>query len=266
MRQVAVIIPVYQRKLSSDELFSLQLAKKYLSGYPWIFVAPEGYEAPSDLSRISNAHWEYFSSEYFASIKQYSALLLSTHFYERFQDFTYIFVYQLDGLVLQDRLGYWCKQNYSYIGAPWRYSVVSYLTHPERKFLDIVGNGGISLRKVEDHIRVLKHLEKNTSTSFSWSNLVVSLFTGKSQGKWMKTPAHTYPFNEDGFWSLEAQKYDRSFTIAPVERACSFALEKYAPYYSKHFLNGALPFCTHAWKKYDASWWERQLTSNKISI
>ena len=157
--RVTIIVPVYQKVLKNTELLSLKLLKKHLSTYQIIFLAPKKYVPPQELLDINNSSWEYFDDYYFSSVQTYSELLLSSSFYERFLEYTYILIYQLDGLVFNGDLDYWCDLNYSYIGAPWIYSFISLFTHPKHKFLEVTGNGGVSLRKVKDHYKILKKLE-----------------------------------------------------------------------------------------------------------
>lgn len=258
--RVAIIVPVYQKNLKKAEKLSLRLLKKHLSKYHTIFLAPKNYNPPNELVNINNSSWEYFDDYYFTSVKKYSELLLTSTFYQRFLNFKFILIYQLDGLVLNENLDYWCDLNYSYIGAPWRYSFISLLSHAKHKFLDVTGNGGVSLRKVKDHYDLLKNLEnkKNTSTN-ELINFLMSVLTFKSNSIWLKNKPSSYPFNEDGFWSLEAKKYDDSFKVSPVEISASFSLERYPIYFSNRYLHGKLPFAAHAWGKNEKEWWNQKL-------
>jgi hypothetical protein len=122
---------------------------------------------------------------------------------------------------------YWCKQNLSYIGAPWFHSVIGLLTTHHWKLQG--GNGGLSLRRIPDFLRVLD-----------------------------RTDASYYPFNEDGFWSFKAPKIDPQFNAATFEQSLAFAFEDNPRKCFK--LNGnRLPFGVHAWEKYDKQFWLEQI-------
>lgn len=259
MHKVAVIIPVYQKNLSDDEQLSLYHARKYLGAHQVLFMAPDKYQFPTEIGLKKTDRVEYFPHEHFLSVKNYSSLLLTPAFYERFLEHEYIFIYQLDGLVFKDDLEKWCDYGYSYVGAPWRYSLVSLATHPNWKFLNIVGNGGVSLRKVRDHINILHKFEQHACTSTTLKEFFIKLVSLQTHSQWLQSNPTSYPFNEDGFWSLEAPKYSSEFSIAPVEIASQFALEKYPEYFSNKYNNGLLPFAAHAWAKYDRGWWEARL-------
>ena len=258
--RVAIVVPVYQKTLKKSEVQSLELLKKHLHKYPIIFLASKKYTPPKELFEIENSTWKFFDEYYFTSVKAYSELLLTSDFYKRFLKYSYIFIYQLDGLVVNSDLDYWCNLGYSYIGAPWTYSFTSLLTHPKHKFMNITGNGGVSLRKVKDHYDILEELESEGATNTSsLKDLIQSLLTLRSNKIWLKTNPSEYPFNEDGFWSLEAPKYKNSFTVAPVDIAAAFCLEKSPKRLSNKYLHGKLPFAAHGWEKYEPSWWEEKL-------
>lgn len=259
MKRVAVVVPVYQKIFTKDEQFSLTCLSRRLREYPIIFFAPEGYKPTIELAGF-HAEWKFFPEKYFKSVKSYSELLLKEEFYEAFLSYEYIFIYQLDGLVFDSNLQKWCDKKFSYIGAPWRRSFISFITHPSGKYSNIVGNGGMCLRNVRDHLRVFSCF-KSEKPVFRYTDFIWATLLGRSRKKWLKSPISTYPFNEDGFWSLEASKYSKEFSVAPVAIASQFCLEKFPEYYYKHYLKGKSPFAAHAWAKYNKKWWLELLKS-----
>lgn len=265
--RVVIVVPVYQKTLKKSEVLSLELLQKYLDKYHVIFLASKKYNPPKELTKVKNSSWEYFDKYYFSSVKAYSELLLTSDFYKRFLHYSYMFIYQLDGLVFSDDLISWCKLGYSYIGAPWTFSLTSFLTHPKHNFMNITGNGGVSLRKVKDHFELLKKLESDGATStIPLKDLLISILRFRSNNIWLKSKPKLYPFNEDGFWSLEAPKYSKKFTVAPVDIAAAFCLEKSPEKLSKKYLEGKLPFAAHAWEKYQPSWWKAKLNGLLSSV
>jgi hypothetical protein len=102
----------------------------------------------------------HFDSSCFSGITAYNRLLLSKHFYETFKDYEYILIYQLDCLVFSDQLKQWCDGGWDYVGAPWLENHKE-KAEPGDQFW-AVGNGGLSLRRIESFLRVLR------SRNVSW--------------------------------------------------------------------------------------------------
>lgn len=212
MEMAAVLIPVYKNELCRSEQISLQQCKKILGRYPVILVAPQTMKIEN--SELSDLPVERFPQSFFNGIFGYNRLMLSKDFYQRFERYEYILVYQLDAFVFSDRLQYFCGLGYDCIGAPWLQGY-RYITGIERRYLH-VGNGGFSLRKVSIFLEVLN--EKTV--------------------KDIEEP-------EDVFWAS-----CKKLKIAPVETAISFSFE--AQVRKSFALNqGRLPFGCHAWFNYD---------------
>ncbi len=168
--------------------------------------------------------------------------MLSTCFYERFLDSSYILIYQLDAYVFRDELKEWCEKGYDYIGAPWlqrpvyRLPLISGImssihTYQKAKkkpskqdLYNKIGNGGLSLRKVTSHHRVTCEQEERIH--------------------YYLTQERHHLYNEDVFWATEAQ----GFTYPEVKDAIRFSFDKYPSYCYQ--LNGKrLPFGCHSWYK-----------------
>ena len=153
MKKVVIVIPVYQEKISELELISLQQLNKVLPGYDKVFVAADGLKfAYADFCQS----WpvERFARNFFQNTVTYSELLLSEEFYQRFADYEYMLIYQLDAFVFADRLMDFCNMGYDYIGAPWpmnHYYCVGNVR---------IGNGGLSLRKISAVCNVLRQKDK----------------------------------------------------------------------------------------------------------
>lgn len=260
MTRVAIVIPIYRSKPNSDELISLRHLKKFLHRYDKYFVAPDNVNEKNYKQK--GIKLIKFPKECFLSRRAYNRLLLQEDFYKRFINYDYILIYQLDALVFSDQLLTWCKGNYDYVAAPWFSSVIGQLSHKKGN-PPSGGNGGFSLRKVKSALRVLE-LVKKDSIRQTQNDLLKKLWfiqaviTGKSNQKWLKAPVDNYPFNEDGFWALEAPKYLADYKVAPFQTALEFAFERFPRKCFK--LNGnKLPFGAHAWKKYDGKFWKPYL-------
>lgn len=151
-KKVVVVIPVYKENISKNELMSLIQGETILGRYDICFIAPFRIKN----SKLTQGHRTiYFDDSYFVNTVAYSKLLLSGCFYKIFLNYEYMLIYQLDAFVFSDALLEWCNKGYDYIGAP--------LPAVGDFYAEIgsgVGNGGLSLRKIESCINVLKYKEK----------------------------------------------------------------------------------------------------------
>ena len=215
---VAVVIPLYRDYIEPLERISLNQVEHILKEYTIIFVMPEGMA----FHEGDKYRKEYFEKEHFVSIKAYNDLLLKTKFYERFTEFQYILIYQLDAFVFEDRLMYFCNLQYDYIGAPWLRGVQEYLDSQHTVWH--VGNGGFSLRNVSKCINLLKQ----------------------------RAVSKNCEINEDVYFSSGNSD---DFRVAPIKVALEFAFEMEV---KKCFeLNERrCPFGCHAWERFDIKFWK----------
>lgn len=258
--KVAIAIPVFKKNPDSEEVISLKYLRDNLSKHDKYFVAPKGLR--TENYSLKGAKNYYFPEHYFKSRESYNKLLLQQKFYERFKGYDFILIYQLDALVFSDRLLYWCKKNYSYVAAPWFNSLIAKLSYAKDSPIS-GGNGGFSLRSVPKAIEVLERV--NYAAARSTTNRFVqklwflkAVISGQAHQKWLNAPADNYPFNEDGFWAIEAPKYSSNYKVAPFRQAINFAFETNP---ERCFLinNGRLPFGAHAWRKYGNRFWRKLL-------
>ncbi len=240
---VKIVIPIYKLDLDCNEQKALLQCEKVLNKFPKTIVCPA-----SISSNVSEKYskWEVvsFDDKYFDGINGYNSLMLSKEFYTSFIDFKYILIYQLDAWVFYDRLLYWCKKDYDYIGAPWLLKPKYYKFFPKqflklkaffykiqgrpfRKIIvgDKVGNGGFSLRKVSSF---LKSIEQNEN------KINYYLMNSKK----------FHEFNEDVYWATQ----NPEFKYPNLNEALLFAIDQYPDLCYK--MNGQqLPFGCHGWSK-----------------
>lgn len=217
--RVAVVIPYYHSELTKYEKISFQNCISVLGRYPIILLIPQKIPKEKYPSK-TGLHFEIVSDSYFESVESYNQLMVSMEFYQLFNKYEYILIFQLDAFVFSDSLMKFCDMGYDYIGAPW-INGVKYLKNKDRGVY-YVGNGGLSLRKVISFLRVLdneniKHIN----------------------------------IHEDLFWAIHDSE---EFQVAPVDVALKFSIEKHV---QKCFrLNSnKIPFGCHAWEKYDFEFW-----------
>lgn len=242
-KQVAIVIPIYKSDLNNEEKLSIQSVLKVLKSHDFIFICSKQlntnyYENifPNDLVY----KFQYFDNFYFESIGGYNKLLLSSFFYEQFKAYNYILIYQLDCYIFQDNLREWCNKGYDYIGAPWinwDWSTFSarHITFPRRllyklgfKNFNLVGNGGLSLRKVNSFIHNLTYFYK---------------------------AAAKFDKNEDYFFSFYINSFNPFFKIPKLKEALRFSFDV-NPGKAYELNNQQLPMGCHAWPKNVEFWKE----------
>lgn len=245
-KEVAVVVPIYRDQLSEFEEISLRSIVSVLGKYPLVFVKPQTLKLERVGRLFPGLSEENFADDYFKNIHAYNTLMLSPQFYERFQEYQYILIAQLDTFIFRDELHQWCAKGYDYIGAPW--VVRDFYRHPFMRLCSAikrcycrlsgkpnsqitgnkVGNGGLSLRKVESHICATRQL-----------NAVVD--------QYLSYEKH-HLFNEDVFFAIEPNRHGLQFRYPELGEALQFSFDKHPAYCYKK-TGGRLPFGCHAWSK-----------------
>jgi hypothetical protein len=267
---VAVAVPVSKKPFfSPSEKISLHHLLSFLGRYDKFFVAPVG-------SSVSHPELQnkYFDNKFFGSAEAHSKLLLSSKFYKSFIDYEYILIYHLDALVFSDKLTEWCLKEYDYIAPPWiEHRDAPYFGMPE--FEGKIGNGGFSLRRVKNFLKVINSNKYYIDPDEYWRNFCQN----KSKFEQIINLPRKYIkqipiFNnakteiikkikiEDMFWANRGQYYYPEFKIAPIKVALEFAFEC-VPRYCYRLNNNQLPFGCHAWEKYDKSFWDPYMLQEK---
>jgi Protein of unknown function (DUF5672) len=245
---VAIAVPVYRTSLDADEAVSLRHLQAHLDRYDTYLVAPDGLDVALDLPA------KRFD---FTTHRDYSDLLISAPFYEAFAEYDFLLVHQLDCLVLSDELESWCERGFDYVGAPW------VRRGPDGPFFAGVGNGGLSLRRVETFLRVLElaggPLERarlaTAQAAAAARRFVVRLPRVRAAARAALGARYRY---EDKFWSNDAPRLLSGFRIPPAEVAIAFAFET-EPRFCLERNGGRPPFGAHAWALHDRAFWEPYL-------
>ncbi|WP_415944897.1 DUF5672 family protein [Selenomonas montiformis] len=222
-KYVVIVIPVY-KEMDSFEIISLQQILRVLGRYDICLVAPESMDITAYM-KYHHFFIKRFDDSYFVNVDSYSELLLNMNFYRVFSDYEYMLIYQLDGFVFSDRLQEFCDLSYDYIGAP-----IPYIGWP--KMPSLIGNGGVSLRKIAKCIALLSHIDRKEIQR--------------------KLPLRTSAEDVIFSWCAADPQYD--FTAAPYEVAQMFVVD----YDTHHFYRKVkkdLPFANHAWAKTDYYFW-----------
>lgn len=271
---VAVITPVIKFPLSAEEEISIRHLREYLGSFDRYVIGLQ--QLPRELSDFTLIR---FPARYFTDRLGYNRLVLTEQFYRAFAAYEYILIYQLDCLVFANTLEEWCRRGWDYVGAPWLKD-----TEDPTKGFSIVGNGGLSLRRVRRAIEVLtcKNLMQDPKTrgleTGPRSKIIYDRLESTPLLKRMlvggKTFLHRYGYHnnvrwvvrdtvrtdrhEDHFWSYDARRFVEGFRIPSPQEALEFSFEV-APRYCFEMNLGRLPFGCHAWSRYDLEFWKRYL-------
>jgi Protein of unknown function (DUF5672) len=229
----AIVIPIYKQEMSPSERISFERALKIFPENDIIIVSPKSLNLDNYLVVESKLKVETFDNHFFENIAGYNELMLSVGFYERFLNYKYILICQLDAYVFENQLNYWEKTNYDYVGSPWLIpppiaSNKKPKVNIQHWFVNRVGNGGLSLRKVKTHYRTMM---------FYW--ILIKFF----------------PLNEDMFLGILMDFINPFFKKPEAMEALKFAFEM-QPRKSFELNNHQLPFGVHAWEKYDPEFWK----------
>ncbi|MEO6917076.1 MAG: DUF5672 family protein [Chitinophagaceae bacterium] len=264
-KEVLVLVMCYRSSLSEYEQVSLKQCINVLGNHPIHIVKPVSLNIsawPIDFDRIA---LDTFDDRFFRDIGAYSRLLLSKQFYQRYIDYKYILIYQLDAFVFRDSLSEWCSKDFDYIGAPW-FENFSH-TNTQAPFIH-GGNGGFSLRKIDSHLKVLNSFSYISRPAENWKKRTESRPAGikifhEAAGYLLDLTIRNNTFwrmnsfrgFEDQFWCLVASRNFSWFKIPGYREALDFAFEM-QPRRMFAVNDNRLPFGCHAWWKYDLEFWK----------
>lgn len=276
--QAIVVIPVYKAHLTPGETRSLRQCLSLLKEHPIVLVTHATLDTTAYEVLFTEAgltlQVESFPQPFFSSVQGYNQLMLSRSFYQRFTSFEYLFVYQLDGFVFSDQLADWCRKGYDFIGAPvFRF----HGSYEAGNRLWKVGNGGVSLRKTASFLalfdqpmpmRAFPFFVKNIRLK-GWTSMLLNtalmgiklLLYNHSIEYYLKHHCDSR-INEDMFWCDALSRTNLALKVPSVQVAALFCFEK-SPAYLYTLTNQTLPFCCHAFERYDYTpFWKQHITIN----
>lgn len=161
MKKCIIVIPVYKDIPNNLEKASFIQGLKILSRHDICIISHTGCRldwynnVANKFNKIINV--AYFPSSYFSSVEGYNDLCFSAEFYERFSDYEYMCIYQLDAWVFKDEIEYWCNQGYDYIGAPIFYPYNAKRFTPK---VCGIGNGGFCIRRISHCLKMINSNQK----------------------------------------------------------------------------------------------------------
>lgn len=257
-KEVVIVIPVYRSDPKKEEIASLKQCFSILGHYDIVLLTYQGlicdaYDRVAKEFKIELKH-VFFDESFFGSVEGYNRLCLDRMFYNRFIDYEYMLIYQLDAWVFRDELSHWCSKGYDFIGAPWFKKVKDQFSYD---FSEFIGNGGLSLRRISFCLRALNYKRP----IFSWKWLLnksgscnLLKFLPKSVGvhnnrNWFVMKEDKPAINEDLFFSFFKYSY-MNCHFPNLEEALKFSFEVH-PSYMFELNHKVLPFGCHAYRKYE---------------
>ena len=144
-----IVVPVYHNVPDKLEQLSLKQLDKVVLDIDICLIGSDdvNYEEYSKLFNNSNIQIKKFNKEYFESQQSYSILCLEYDFYNSFSQYEYMMIYQTDCWIFRNEIKKFCEMGYDYIGGPI-YSPGSHWPSFKNSMRPVVGNGGLSLRKI----------------------------------------------------------------------------------------------------------------------
>ena len=152
-----VVVPVYDEDPSKFELLALKQCVKVFGARRDIYlIAPPelNLDAYFSFSLGYKFKVKRFADGFFDGIKGYNELCKRWEFYNAFDDYRYMLIYQLDCWAFEDRIDYFVGLGYDYFGAPW-----IEIEHKDNKLNIVItgcGNGGFSLRNIKKFTKLCK--------------------------------------------------------------------------------------------------------------
>lgn len=260
-----VVIPVY-KTLEVNDRIAISQAIDMTPGTDKVFIMPETFIIDGSFADFADVSVERFDNRFFASTSGYNRLMLDVDFYKRFSDYKYMLIHHTDAFLFKPDLRYWCNKNYDYIGAPWfrpykikirREKLYSFLLavcpwiyspHKRRtvRYYNKVGNGGLSLRRIDTFIKILESVK---------AQRILRTYLEKQ----VSDPL----YNEDVFWSFEGQRLYKKFRKPSWQEAIYFSLEAY-PSFAYNLMDKQLPFGCHAPLVHGTEFWKDHIPFIKL--
>ncbi len=244
MKRVKIVIPIYKPTLTELETKLLRHNLSVLGRHDIVILTPEGMSR-SWLNENFEADSRYevieVSDEWLGrknGIAGYNEMMLSGDFYALFKGVDYILICQTDVYIFKDEILEWCEKGYDYVAAPWSRRPVYdlpilkqymqlrlLLNNPEKGFIrqqlfGKVGNGGLSLRRVESFIVACERYKDEIARRRSGKN--------------------NHLTNEDTLWAL----LPKEFRYPEYNEALLFSIDV-KPELCLKANGGVLPFGCH---------------------
>ena len=264
MNKLAIVIPIHKLSLIKTEEKSLRCILQKNNVENIFLVLPEKLKVETQFNNINKI---FFNDDYFISQKSYNKLLLSKKFFNTFDSFDHILIYQLDSYLIKKTEDLDEFLNEDFIGSP-------HINIKKKRFTGIL-NGGFSIRSTKSSIEVLN--SNKFYLTFKSLIPVLRYFSGLNRiQNFMKFFFSIYYiyinekifkkkkvyfsqilinyfsdfYNEDIFWSLFSKFLNPTFKVAKFNKAIKFGFDK-DPAELFNLSYNQLPLGCH-------NWWDRK--------
>lgn len=283
-----IFIPAYCSNWSHSEKAAVQRCMRILCDFDFVFVHKKS-SPTSDiranilfpLNLVKSFEFIAIDDKWLSSVANYNQMMLSPWFYKIFRAWEYMLVFQLDAWIIKGNLNEWLSHEFTFIGAPLcRITGDNF----DSAILSI-GNGGLSLRRVQHMLKILTSLKYRLFPVYSShdANDIASLryehsahpllaqsnandpaikdsFLRTSKLRFKNTFRHfgffnnllyfsKYGFHEDIIFGHLAPKVYEWIKIPNYQQAVGFSLDAYPKELVRAF-PGIKPFGCHAWEKW----------------
>lgn len=156
-----IVVPIHTMQMDTYQYASIVQTAKKLHNFDMYIAYPNGLDV-SSLEKLTFKRMP-FDQKWFASYGAYNRLCMSKCFYAAFTQYDYMLIAQTDTWIFKDELQHWCNCGYDYIGAPLCHYCknIHHCNYVEDPIDVIVGNGGLSLRRIKKFIDVTSFIEEN---------------------------------------------------------------------------------------------------------
>lgn len=228
---VVVVVPIHTAQLKEAEWQTVAHNLQVLQGLKTVLLVPERVDVEAFPEFVSSCEIRRIPDRWMTvgSLRGYNEMMLSEAFYRLFEGYDYMLVCQPDAWIFRNEVMAWCRRGYDYVGAPWwrkgiwSLPLLSLFFPKRRKLYGKVGNGGLSLRRVEAFQRVCREQKSRIGHYLSHSH-------------------HT--FGEDVFWAVEP----KHFRYPTMDEALMFSFDT-RPERCYEATGHTLPMGCHGWLK-----------------
>lgn len=242
----AILIIVHKSILNELEKFSISQAFSILKKRDIYFIVPSNLNLSFYIEYFPKALFYKVEEKWLSNYVNFNKFKLQAFLYESFLKYEFVLFYEADCFIFSDNLDYFTDLKLDYIAPKWpKNTIISWFENTDAypiylrffhkitfyKFLNVVGNGGFSLRKTAIFYKLLtKHkylIEKTT-------------------------------INEDLFISHVLPFFNLDFKLAKANEALKFGFDL-VPEKCYKENNYELPMGCHAWFRNDESFYEGNL-------
>jgi hypothetical protein len=270
MFQFVIVIPIFKNfcDLTIGEKKSLHRSLEVFVNEDIVLLVSDSVSISGYKSGLTNKIiFKSISKTHFNNTDSYSKLLISSYFYSLFDHYKWMLICQLDAYVFNNDLhSYVDRNDFFFIGAP--------VVNANIKDWDNqtwVGNGGFSLRRVDEFVKVSQKLEYlkmklniypsyllmgNTFVSAIFRLTLEKIYKVKFN-KYLLRYFSGYKVNEDIFWCLWVPSFFIKFKISDINTASRFSFEVSPTEMYNSILK--MPMGCHAWEKYDPDYWAKYI-------